>query len=1245
MRITKFMKVTTLVAALGGAALISGCSDDSKSGGDTPSVTDTLTIGTIGAVPTNNPMASFPLQVFNNTGKQMELKNLSISLANGTKVTNAEQVAEYIDDSACKSIAAHGSCTLTVKNSKLVDAKGVGTSGTYAISLTASIEKTNISYTTEQVVSYQHFAIDPKATSVVYSNIGAANKISVKSASDRSGVTMPLYFPNAANVALNAPENLGSSLIGCGNAVNGVYHINAGSSCSIVSSFSGGKNFTYQVSLSQVSALQGLKSGKVKSLKVASNPVVFVSSIINTVIAQAYLVAGAANSGITADGVASLSLYFLNNGNATATSLNPSITYNGQTQPLATTMTFGSGPNAVTFGTSSNNCTSVLVGGVCTINVTVSASIANTFTTNVTYNGGLNSDAAYYTVYFAPVFPVPILSVTGGNFLNSVVGTPVTQTFTVTNNSTTNTTFSALSVIKTVALSAGAQTEAFTTSNNTCTTDLTQGSTCSYQVTYNPTIAITSSNNVQFQQPTTYTFNGQTVNYQALNAPQYSAVSNTTDILFSVNTLQEVTPLNTQTQKVVTLTNNSSSTISNIAFNFSQLVPSATGVSIGTNGCTGSLAVGATCTVQFIWAPTGVSEVADTGNILVAYNMNGTPATGDILPANFVGTTSGINIVAESFVAVASTSSLLSGAGSQSSPYLFYNTGDEVTFTLTYQNTGTATASNVAVDISMLPYGFTLTGATTCGYGSTTSTLLPNATCNLVFTGLRTAITDGATASKILNFTIPNVTNVDTTESNQSYIANMLTLGNSSTLYVTSQPLVSLGLTQGTPYQITDGSGHYMTQESMVFTSLLSNITGAPNLNINLSAPVSGGVWNATNAYGGTATFNINTISPAESNSSSLVYANYNGSASTSFGYTVSLVAKSVTAVIYSASLNIPVTGVYYTTNSNSIVAYQANPNGVTFNQIGSATALSFTPTQLVQSNDYLYAINPANFGGANDGIWSSAITPRGSAEQPAANAGTLAAFVQYPNSTIGNTESINYLTFNQSGTTAYILDSESNAYISCTASAGSLSACAPHALTGTSTGSLSSIAADNTGNIFVTQGTTLYACGTTGTCSGVSLPSAITTTSTSGATVAGIAVAVSGGSVYVNQYLTENLVFNTTPAVTNVAIATYTGSSVGSFAVNTSYGSNLQMATPAIVQYNYANTGGGLNAGLANNTLYFLNASQITAGMSSYYYYSVFIGSSIASTGTVYSFGGSQINQLGSNTSVPLAAALYSFF
>lgn len=1251
MRIVKVMKVAALLATLSGGVLSSGCDEVAKSDNTPPSTTDTLEIGTIGAIPTNNPMATFPLQVFNNTSKEMNLTSVSINLASGAKVTDPAQLAEYLDDSACKTIAAHGSCSLALKNTKLVNDKGVGISGNYEISLATS---NGMPHTAEQIVSYQYFNIDPKATSVVYSNISSANKVSLRSANNRSGVTMPLYFPRETSVSFSAVSNLGASFVGCGNAVNNVYHISAGSSCSIISSFSGGKNFTYPVSLTQVS------TGQDSNPQAANNQVVFVSSIINNIYAQAYLVAGASSSTVLANGT-NVNLFFLNNGNAPATSLSASVTYNGQTQNLASTMVFGSGANQVTLTTSTgNNCSTVAIGQVCVITLSANSAIAGVLSTSVSYNGGLNTDTAMYSVYFYPVIPVPILSVTGGNFLNTVVGTSVTQTFTVTNISTTNTTFAALQNVNMVGQS-GAPTQSFTISNNTCTTPLAQNASCSYQVTFTPTAATASASGVQFQQPTTYTYNGQTVGYQAVNSPTYSAVANTTDILFSVNTLQEVTPLNTTVQKVVTIQNNSASTVSNIQFFMNGVTPSSTGVSIGTNTCTGSLAVSATCNVTFVWAPTGSTQVVESGSIVIDYNLNGTPSLGDILPVNFVGTTSGINIVAESFVAVDTyDSALLSGAGTQASPYSFYNTGNGVTFSLTYQNIGTSTASNVVVDTSMIPYGFTLVSPIgsnpACGVSTASgsgTTLLPNGMCDVTFTALSSGITTGATAISVLNFTIPNVTNVDTT-TGQNYIADMLTLGGSSTLYVTSKPLISLNMVKSGSMIVTNGSGGYATQESLVFSSLLNNITGAPQVNITTSAAAVGGIWTTNGSWNGPETLTFN-VSPAGAyGQSTTVYLNYNGAGGTSITYSAALSAGNVIPAYYSSiGLAPPIVAQYYTTSGNNIVTYNAVTSGIYSSIINSYT-LPFTAAQLnvmeSASNPVLLANSPATYGTGNDGVWVASINPNGS----------LGSFAK---SAIGNSGSISYLTTDQNAYAFMLESTTSSVYTMCKVSGNGLTNCVNSAAVSgggiNTSAALSSIAVDSHDNVFVTQGTNLYACGVVNylsqTCINVALPSYITSTSTSGATVTGVMVAAtnaygneSTGTLAVNQVLTESLTFPTTPATTNVAFATYdagsTGQAVSSFTQNTSYGAGLQMASPQFVAFGFP----GVHQSFANSMYYVLNGSLINKGASSYSYYSYFFGNPIinlsGSPTPAYSFNTNYFFPLTNNTSVPLAGAWFSF-
>ncbi|MBV9607970.1 MAG: choice-of-anchor D domain-containing protein, partial [Acidobacteria bacterium] len=349
---------------------------------------------------------------------------------------------------------------------------------------------------------------------------------------------------------------------------------------------------------------------------------------------------------------------------------------NSGTGPLVITSITATGAFAQT-----NNCgNSLAVGATCTINVTF------TPTATGANSGGLtladNAAGSPQTVNLSGTGVAPLLSFSSGalDFGNVLVGTtsPV-QTFTVSNGGS-----APLSI---TAINAAAD---YTQTNN-CGSSVAAGSSCTVNVTFNPSAtgarngSITIADNAAGS-PHTVTITGTGI------APSVSLAlaGGGSSMTFADQLLN--TPSAPQT---VTLTNSGTGPLSISAL-------STTGDYSQSSTCGSSVASGASCTINVTFTPTALG--ARPGTLTIADNAPGNPHT-VALSGNGV-----MPVVTLSQTSAAFADQLV---GTTSSAQ-----------TLTVKNTGTG-----ALNITNIAAGGDFAQTNTCG-----SSLAAGASCSVKIT-------------------------------------------------------------------------------------------------------------------------------------------------------------------------------------------------------------------------------------------------------------------------------------------------------------------------------------------------------------------------------------------------------------------------------------------------------------------------------------------------------------------------------
>lgn len=277
---------------------------------------------------------------------------------------------------------------------------------------------------------------------------------------------------------------------------------------------------------------------------------------------------------------------------------------NAQSTALTINNIFGGGANPGDFKQSNDCGSSVPAGASCTINISFAPTTTGTRTATLSVSDSASNSPQVVTLTGTGANgPSISLSPASINFGNQADGTTSAATgVTVTNTGNATVTFTSISV-------TGTNSSSFGQSNN-CGTSLTQGNSCTINVTFSP--ATTGSYSAAV-----------TLSDNAANNPQSVALSGAgvAPVTLSSSSIAFGTVLvgSNKTASAVTLTNKM-----NVALTGITVVASGTGYS-QTNTCGTSIAAGGTCTITATFTPTAAGLV--NGAITITDSANNSPQT------------------------------------------------------------------------------------------------------------------------------------------------------------------------------------------------------------------------------------------------------------------------------------------------------------------------------------------------------------------------------------------------------------------------------------------------------------------------------------------------------------------------------------------------------------------------------------------------------------------------------------------
>ena len=277
---------------------------------------------------------------------------------------------------------------------------------------------------------------------------------------------------------------------------------------------------------------------------------------------------------VTGQASAPQSVQLTNSGSATLTSISASV----------------SGP----FQISNNNCTTQLAGEAsCAISVVFAPKLTGSQTGTLTVSDALRTQtvALSGTGVGAPVIS---LSPSSLSFTGQQVGVAsAAQTLTVSNTGA--------SPMANVGFQfTGSAASDFSVSSTTCGASLNNGSSCTAEVVFTPSVGgevaatLTVSSSTAGVAPASATLMGSLQYASGLNVSP-------TELDFAA-----VNPGQTSAAQTVTVTNGTGASIS------SMTATASSPFVVTQNGCTGSLGAGASCTVAVAYAPTAAGSAAGT---------------------------------------------------------------------------------------------------------------------------------------------------------------------------------------------------------------------------------------------------------------------------------------------------------------------------------------------------------------------------------------------------------------------------------------------------------------------------------------------------------------------------------------------------------------------------------------------------------------------------------------------------------
>lgn len=795
--------VCTIFTACGGGGGSSG-------GGNGPNgSSDTVILGNVTTIPTGYATVSATsMVVTNNTTSVLNLDKDSITVKIGQLTLKGEsQTQNYIDTSQCNILK--NQCSVTV-NAPSAD-------GSYLVTLVFNNPATNKNYIGSQIITYSSHLSETNGfiVSNLNTNIGKAVTANATLAvpfvltNTYSNLTATLGVQTSNGIVANKNSGL-STMVSCPAGVFSLHSLctayvtagNIGSTnlTQLVLTLSGEPSTSGTLFLNSTSKLLKAQGSSGYS---ATIPVTIVQNQVANLITSGFNLAITPTSG-------SQLVWLLNTGLASANNIGV-----GTIAPFTIT---------------NNNCldnNQVLTqNNACSFTVNASGNTAGQGFVMVNYNDTIGNQQLGFNVLYLPPNLTNLLVHTTG--LGSLQYVPQNTTSSLIIN-VANSGTSDLSQIN--FNSNMAQIPGMAFGNGSCKTDGTQtlvaGASCTLVVNYTPTTSNASGTLQITTSASSPTGTYSSGTYSAL----YSSSSGPVSLTLSPNVISFAIRAdgNESVTQVFTLTN-SGSTASTSAPSIT--LPSISGFSLESNGCTAGLAVGAACSITTKFGPTTTIESNTTGVLMVNY-----PATpvGPTESATAIITFNASNAALISISNIALSGG--AGSGTQSSAYAFTNSPtNKMNAIITYTNNGTLPATNFNVALGGLPIGYSIDSSgstTTCGVESKTITLSPGASCKVgIYAVESNGLTNPYFFSGSLNTTLPGWSYTDaTTGVNRNFSP---VYNGSNTLYVTANTFANV-----TVNSVVSGSSSTAYTESATFiVNSLANGTSA--VNINLPTVISG---------------------------------------------------------------------------------------------------------------------------------------------------------------------------------------------------------------------------------------------------------------------------------------------------------------------------------------------------------------------------------------------------------------------
>jgi len=763
-------------------------SGSSGSGGNSNNI-DTkseVVAGNISTIPTGTNATDTSFVVTNNLGNPIVLKSATYTVFNAGKTPtaiSASSANSVVDMSQCSTIASHNQCNVMVKAPDGV------LDGQYLVKMVFNDIKENKEIEVNQIVSYSS-VVPTTEEGVRYSAINNAVQLAV---GNSTTIAVPFVLAKSFGhlSATSRYDNPAfSPTISCpggeytqGNICTLYVKINISGSNDLVAGY---------ITVTDT-APKSKAAAKAISLKGATGYVMGFPITVNQT-TSGNLVTSATNVVVNpSDGSSAQTVTLLNNGNATISGI------------------------AITPATpaviSSNTCTgSLAANATCTFDVNVTSTVSGQTSAVVTYNTGATSgdttgNLSFNVIYIAPSSSISMSMTSGqGSLVNTAVSSTSYFNIIVKNTSSSvefsNITFSTLSV-------AGMSYDTSSTCALNGTQTLDAGNSCTLVVKYSPT-AVVLPNSFTIRAVADYLNSGnqQETYSNASIAVSYSAITGSAFLYITPNYTSFAIKIDgndsaTQTFRVM------NGGLQGTTVDTIGLSSAVADYSINETGttCTAgstSLLAGESCVIVTKYGPktSGSSVVSNLASKLqVAY----LPSSGSSSVTAFADLI--FNAVQAAFVNisnVAVTGTGVTGSGISGTPYQFTNsptTGTQINFAITYNNTGSASATNFNVALNGLPVGYVVnTGGTTCGYGSTVTTLSAGSTCTVAFKAVDSAgLYNPYNLSGPLNVNLPGFSYTDTNTGLNKQTAPIWSgnYGDANTVYVTANKLATV--TTSTP--------------------------------------------------------------------------------------------------------------------------------------------------------------------------------------------------------------------------------------------------------------------------------------------------------------------------------------------------------------------------------------------------------------------------------------------------------------